>query len=144
MPATHAHLERPPEAVLAGAALRFGAVALVPAVALAWWLGGTRAGLTTAAMLGFLVGSHAATAGLAAWVSRFDDVAPGVVMVTGFFTRLVLLVIALNVLRPLDIVHPTALAVSGAVGVLALLTYEVIVASRHPELWWLRERTENG
>jgi hypothetical protein len=134
----------PPEAVLARAALRFGAVAGLPGTGLAWALGGTSAALTTAGMLAFLVGAHALTAAAAAWASRLDDLAPGVVMVTGFFTRLMLLAVALNVLRPLDIVHSTALAVSGAVGVLALLAYEVFVASRHPELWWLRERTENG
>lgn len=142
MPATT--LDPAGERALAIAPVRVGLVLALPLIGGGWMIGGT-AGLVTAAVaLAFLVGNLAAGAALLGWAKKIGMGAVVAVLFGGFLVKLVALTIAFVALRPMNIVDGEALALTVVVGLIALLTYEVYVASRHKELWWLADGREQG
>jgi hypothetical protein len=132
------------ERALALGAVRVGAILAVPLL-IAGWLIGATAGLVTAAVaLGFLVLNLAGGAELLGWAKTRGMGTVIGVLFGGFLAKIVALGVALVTLRPLEVVNGEALALTVVVGLIALLGYAVVVASRHKELWWVVDRREQG
>lgn len=132
------------ENALALGALRVGALLAVPIIGLAGLTRGTAGALTAAVALTAIVGNLALGAWLLGWMKRFGDGAVIATMFGGFLVRMSLLGVGVVLLRPVEAIDGEVLALTVVVGLVALLAYEAIVASRQAELWWLTSGREHG
>lgn len=124
-----------PEPELARAGLRVLALLAPLAVAGGALAGGLAGGLTAAAAVGLLAVWQLASALPSAWAARRGPGQLVGVALGGFALRLVLLAVAMIALRPVDAIDGPVLAVTVAVGLVALLGREVHVLMRHDEYW---------
>jgi hypothetical protein len=127
---------------LALAAVRLGLLLAVPLLPYGWLRDGTAGLLTVAAVLLFVAGSLAATAALMGRAARSGPAPVVGVLLGAFLAKIAVLGVALVTLRPLGVVDGEVLAVTVVVGLIALLGYQVYVAFRHEELWWVDDRRE--
>ena len=132
------HVPDAPEPVMARAAVRFGATGVLPAVALALWLRGPAGAVTALGGVALVVGWFVVSGASLAWAARRSLLLLQVVAIGGFAFRLVLLGLIMVALEPVAALDAPVLAVTVAVGMVALLVYEVRFVLGRAELWWLR------
>lgn len=125
------------ELTMARAALRVGAIVVLPVVLGALALRGTAAGLTALGAVLVVVGNFYVTGRSLSWAARIGPVALQAMALGGFGLRLVLYAVALVLLRPVDAIDGPVLAISAAVAMVVVLAYEVRLVSSHRELWFV-------
>lgn len=132
------HHTAAPEAAMTRAALRFGAVALLPTAGLALWLRGPAGAATAVGGVVLLVAWFALSGLSLAWAARRDLVLLQAVAVGGFAVRLAILAAIMVALEPVEALDAPVLAVTVSVGMVALLVHEVRFVLGRADLWWLR------
>ncbi len=125
------------ESEMVRAALRVGLVVGVPATLVGGVLRGTSGALTALLTVGFVVGVFAVTGRSLGWAAKHGPIAIQAVALGGFFVRLVLYAAMILVLRPVDAIDDTVLAVSAAVAMVAVLTYETRLVLTQREFWFV-------
>lgn len=123
------------ETELVRAAVRAGLVVAVPIVAVAAISRGLEGGLTALVTVAFVVGVFALTGWSLRWAAGHGPTAIQAVALGGFFLRLVLYAALIVVLRPVEAIDDTVLAVSAAVALVAVLAYETRIVLTHREFW---------
>ncbi len=120
------------------AALRFGAVALLPATALALWVRGPAGAVTTLGGVVLIVGWFALSGMSLAWAARRSLLLLQAVAIGGFAVRLAILAVIMLALAPVEALDAPVLAVTVSVGMVALLVHEIRFVLGRADLWWLR------
>ncbi len=119
------------------AALRVGALFVLPMVLFAELGGGAAAAMTALGGVALVVGWFVLTALALGWVGeRRPDLYP-MVAVGGFGFRLGCFALAMPLLESVESLDGTSFAATVGVGVTALLAAEVRLVLRRSELWWV-------
>lgn len=125
------------ETTMVRAALRAGFLVAIVMMAVFALLSGTAAALTALGGVSFVTAMFAVTGRSLGWAAdRSPTVVQGVAL-GGFFLRLVLYAALIVVLRPVEAIDGTALAVSAAVAMVAILALETRLVLTHREFWFV-------
>lgn len=127
------------EARLARVALAVGAALVIPTVAVALATRGTAGAVAAGGALALVIGVFALTGMSHAWAARRSPQTLLAVALLGFLLRLSLYGGGVLVLRRVDGLDATTLAITTAFATVALLAVEVRFVLRHPEFWWVGE-----
>lgn len=133
-----------PERELWRAALRTGAVLVVPVVLVSFAVGGVAGLVSGLAGLVLVVGNVAGGAYLLGRTGPHDVLSAGALALGGYLVKIALLGVAIVVLRPRGVVDGPGLAVGVVVPLIVLLTVQVRVALRRPQLWWVATERNRG
>lgn len=130
------------EYAMTRAALRIVAPLAVVAPAVAYLVRGTEAAVTALGGV-VLVAVWFALSGLSlAWAARRSLAVLQAVALGGFATRVGGMAVLMVTLGPVAAIDGPSLAVTVAVGVVALLAYEVRFVLRTAEFWWVSAETK--
>lgn len=125
------------EATMARAALPVGSVLAVLAVAIVLPWRGVGAAATALGAVVFVVGNFYLTGRALTWGGRISPAVLQAVALGGFFLKLVVLAIALVLLRPVEAIDGTVLAITTVVATMVVLAFEVRLVSQQATFWWL-------
>lgn len=126
-----------PESAMTRAALRFGAVAVLPVALLALWVRGSAGAVTALGGVVLLVGWFVLSGLSLAWAARHGLLLLQAVAIGGFAVRLAILGMVMLALAPVEGLDAPVLAVTVSVGMVALLVHEVRFVLGRADLWWL-------
>lgn len=119
------------------AALRGGAVFVLPMVLFVEATAGPAAAMTSLAGVTLVVGWFVLSALVLGWVAARRPGLYPAVAIGGFAARLGCFALAIPLLEPVEALDGTTFAATVGVGVVALLAAEVRFVLRRPELWWV-------
>ena len=125
------------ELKLARSAALFVVVLGLPVIGLAWLLQGLpglySAGIGAAVVIGMFLMAGATMS----WAARISPAALMGAVLGGYLVRLMIYAGLILLLRPVEWLHGPTLAISTAVLLVAVLAWEVRVASQNPSLFWV-------
>lgn len=125
------------EASMVSAALRVGLVVAVVATVVAGLVAGTAGALTAFGAVAFVTAVFAVTGRSLAWAADRGPTVIQAVALGGFFLRLVLYAALIVVLRPIQAIDGTVLAISAAVAMVVILAWETRFVLTHREFWFV-------
>ena len=122
---------------LARSAALFLVVLGIPVIAVAGlaagWPGSASAAIGTAVVIGMFLMAGA----LMSWAARISPAALMGAVLGGYLVRLMIYAGLIVLLRPVEWLSGPSLAISTAVLLVAVLAWEVRVASRNPSMFWV-------
>ena len=122
---------------LARSAAIFLVVLGIPVIAIAGlaagWPGAASAAIGTAVVIGMFLMAGA----LMSWAARISPAALMGAVLGGYLVRLMIYAGLIVLLRPVEWLSGPSLAISTAVLLVAVLAWEVRVASRNPSMFWV-------
>ena len=110
-----------------------GAPVIGIAALFAGWPGAASAGIGTAVVIGMFLMAGATMS----WAARISPAALMGAVLGGYLVRLMIYAGLIVLLRPVPWLSGTSLAISTAVLLVAVLAWEVRVASRNPSMFWV-------
>ena len=122
---------------LARSAVMFIVVLGVPVVAVAGVLGGGPGALSAGIGALVVIGMFLMAGATMSWAARISPAALMGAVLGGYLVRLVIYALLIVLLRPVEWLSGTSLAISTAILLVAVLAWEVRVASRNPSMFWI-------
>jgi hypothetical protein len=122
---------------LARSAIAFIVVLGIPVVAVAGLLGGVPGALSAGIGALVVIGMFLMAGATMSWAARISPAALMGAVLGGYLVRLVIYALLIVLLRPVEWLSGTSLAISTAILLVAVLAWEVRVASRNPSMFWI-------
>ena len=122
---------------LARSAAIFLVVLGIPVIAIAGLLDGPEGAASAAIGAAVVIGMFLMAGATMSWAARISPAALMGAVLGGYLVRLMIYAGLIILLRPVEWLSGTSLAISTAVLLVAVLAWEVRVASRTPSLFWV-------
>lgn len=122
---------------LARSAVGFLLVLGIPVIAVAALVGGTPGALSAGIGATVVIGMFLMAGATMSWAARISPAALMGAVLGGYLVRLMVYALLIVVLRPVEWLDGPSLAISTAVLLVAVLAWEVRVASRNPSMFFV-------
>ena len=122
---------------LARSAVGFLVVLGIPVIGVAALVGGTPGALSAGIGAAVVIGMFLMAGATMSWAARISPTALMGAVLGGYLVRLMVYALLIVVLRPVNWLDGPSLAISTAVLLVAVLAWEVRVASRNPSMFFV-------
>ena len=122
---------------LARSAVGFLIVLGGPVIGVAALFAGVPGALSAGVGALVVIGMFLMAGALMSWAARISPTALMAAVLGGYLLRLFIYAALILLLRPVEWLHPPSLAIGTAVLLVAVLAWEVRVASRNPSMFWV-------
>jgi hypothetical protein len=122
---------------LARSAAIFTVALAVPVIAVAWLAAGLPGLYSAAIGAAVVIGMFLMAGATMSWAARISPTALMAAVLGGYLVRLMIYAGLILLLRPVEWLSGPSLAIATAVLLVAVLAWEVRVASRNPSLFWV-------
>ena len=116
----------------------------IPVIAIAGLAAGAAGAASAAAGATVVIGMFLMAGATMSWAARISPAALMGAVLGGYLVRLVVYALLIILLRPVEWLSGTSLAISTAVLLVAVLAWEVRVASRNPSMFWIDATAGQG